>query len=686
MRKRLSKIVKDLHTNISLIGEFLVANGYDFNEDPNEDYPGEVVEFIEENYPAFLAKRNRQRMASKGITNTIDTAVLQVPLELRIIEAASKEKKLIERIIGFTDLDWPYTVAKYSGTCSQPVEFSLFDEVICDLLLIQKLSPERIGEILGLDTVKDPAERDILHKALSELEEDNMIEGDGRNIWLTDLGIEYARNGVKFSTFTRNFDLYVDTLGLNNSRTKDIFRNLKSEKSATYDRDSLPRTEEEVKPLAELQAPEIHFPKNNFFLQSCRLTNAQGFKAKVWVVLLENFRDNTMRTVVYDERQDKVFDALSEVLDANEKIKSELLEKIMDMGEHAEFTQEAKHQEQIDAEEKLIHKQEEIDRATDSQDIAKIKEIEKEIEIINKHFYSLEFEIELKRLFDTTSDTIMIQSPWVKDRAFKKRIPFIKDYLRRGGRVYISYSVNEGFSGDPMVQDESMKLLLELDKNLNFYYCELPAFHYKNVWLVREDKKNIYYSGSYNILSFFVSKNMKNIRQEKMTKMDWDSELEKQYSEVFKKFGMKYIDAAIDEFHTLCNNPPALINREYLQKLRQVDNTKLLPFRDIGEPEFDRALRELEQAKNYNLDYYRKVFFESEIERYKSEVEALTKNSVDPQKKKLLQKEFSSLRDEFIDFLDLQMGQANQTASAINSLQANVQKDKSKPARTRRYQ
>ena len=57
---------------------------------------------------------------------------------------------------------------------------------------------------------------------------------------------------------------------------------------------------------------------------------------------------------------------------------------------------------------------------------------------------------------------------------------------------------------------------------------------------------------------------MKNVRQEKMTRMDWDSELEEQYFEVFKKFGLKYINSAIEDFNTLCNNPPTKIDRDYL--------------------------------------------------------------------------------------------------------------------------
>ena len=671
MKKRLSKIARDFKSHISDVVEFLCVNGYECEEDPEMEFSNEVVEFIENNFPAFLSERNKenQKQAPKKKEKSSDSILSeQIPLELKIIESASKEKKLIERIIGFTEFDWHYTIAKFKGTCSQPVDFNLFDEVLCDLLLTEQMSAEKIGNILGFDIQKDPAENDILLKAINDLKADKMLDGDESILWLTDVGIEYAKNGVKFSTFTRDFDLYVDNIGVAKEKVKEIFSNLKSEKQATFNKDFLPKNSEEVKPLAELQAPEIHFPKKNFLLQECTPTGAEGYKAKVWVVLLENFRDNTMRAIVYDEKQNKVIDALSEALDKQDEIKAELLERLVKVDDEIEFTNEEKQKEQVEIEQALIHKQEEIDEAINNQDTTKIKEIEKEVESIKRHFNSLEFEVELKKLFDTTSDTILIQSPWVRDFAFKNRVPFIKDYLRKGGRVYIAYSENESYGGEDMVQEESKKLLTELDKNLNFYCCELPAFHYKNVWLVKEDNKNSYYSGSYNILSFFVHHNMKNVRQEKMTRMDWDSELEEQYFEVFKKFGLKYINSAIEDFNTLCNNPPTKIDRDYLQKLRTVDNSKLKPFKGIGVEEFDGALASLENTKTENLDYYRKIFFENEIERFEKQANELSQKPISIDRKKNLQKEFEKVRDEFVDLLDLQMNKAKDVTDMINNL------------------
>lgn len=671
MKKRLSKIARDFKSNISVVVEFLRVNGYECDEDPEVEFSSEVAEFIENNFPAFLSERYKENLkqAPKKKEKSTDTIPKeQVPLELKIIDSASKEKKLIEQIIGFTEFDWHYTIAKFKGTCSQPVDFNLFDEVLCDLLLTEQMSAEKIGNILGFDIQKDPAENDILLKAIKDLKADNMLDGDESILWLTDVGIEYAKNGVKFSTFTRDFDLYIDSIGVSKEKVKEIFRNLKSEKTSNFNKDILPKNIEEVKPIAELQAPEIHFPKKNFLLQECSPTGAEGYKAKVWVVLLENFRDNTLRAIVYDEKQNKIVDALSEALDKQDELKSELLERLVKVDDEIEFTNEEKQKEQVEIERALINKQEEIEEAITRQDTNKIKEIEKEVEAIKRHFNSLEFEVELKKLFDTTSDTILIQSPWVRDFAFKNRVPFIKEYLLKGGRVYIAYSENESFGGEDMVQEESKKLLAELDKNLNFYCCELPAFHYKNVWLIRKNKENSYYSGSYNILSFFVHQNMKNVRQEKMTRMDWDSELEEQYLEVFKKFGLKYINSAIDDFNTLCQNPPAKIDRDYLQKLRKVENTKLSPFKGIGVMEFDSALGLLEETKTENLNHYRKIFFESEIERYKKQVIELSQKPLSPDRKKSLQNEFEKLREEFLDFLDLQINKGTEVTDMINNL------------------
>lgn len=670
MKKRLSKIARDLRANISDVAEFLRTNGYDCDEDPNESFIDEIVEVIENNFPAFIAEKRKEYQKQSPKSNKAKKEEVpvsnQVPLELRIIEAGSKEKKVIERIIGFTEFNWNFTVANYRGECSQPVEFNLFDEVLCDLLLTEQMSAKKIGDILGFDIQKDPAEKEILLKAIQDLKDDKMLEGDESIMWLSDTGIDYAKNGVKFSTFTRNFELYFDLVGSTAANVKSVFSKLKSEKTQSQV-SNLPDSLQEIRRLAEHQAQEIHYPDKNYLLQSAEFISADSFKAKVWVILLENFRENTLRALVYDEKQNLVIDSLSEALNKQEHIKTELLEKLVKVDDAIEFTEEEKQTDQIEIETELIQKQIEIDEAIDNHDVGKIKELQKEVEAIKRHFNSLEFEIELKRLFDDTANDLWIISPWIKNATFK-RIPFFEKYLKKGGRIFIAYSEPEE-TGQVMAYDEPLNKLLDLEKRYqNFYLHQLPAFHYKNVWLRKEDGSNLYYTGSYNILSFFVSQGLQKVRQEKMTRMDWNEEVQEEFADVIRQFGLKYANKAIEDFNSFCQNPPAKIDRSYLQKLKTVDYSKLKPFINQGIEQFDTAYDELEEYKLENLNYYRKKYFEGKIADYRKQAEELSKQSISPDRKKSLESEFEKLRDEFMDFLELQMSSAKEVAEMLASL------------------
>lgn len=667
MRNRLFKIARDLGSPVSLVAEFLRSNGYECNEDPNEVISSEAADMIQNNFSAFIADRKSKSILTKEKKDNTDILTDKAPLELRIIEAASKEKKLIERIIGFTEFDWDFIIAKYSGECVQPVNFTLFDEVLCDLLLVENMSLFKLGEILGLSASKDPGEREIIHTALQELKSDRVIDGDEAEMWLTERGKEYAKSGVKFSTFKRSFELYFDITGGLVNNAKAVFGSLRSEKTARSI-SNVPSDLDDIRSLAEHQAQEIHFPSRNYLLSSADFIGAESYKAKVWVVLLENFRDNTLRTLVYEEKQDAIIEDLSEILDQKEEIKSELLSRLIKIDDSIELTSEEKQEDQILLEKQLISKQEELDTAIDQQNAPRLQEIRKEVEAIKRHFNSLEFEVELKSLFDKTADELWIISPWIKN-ATLRRLAFFERYLKKGGRIFVAYSEPEG-DGQVMAYEEPLNKLLDLDRRYqNFYLHQLPPFHYKNVWLRRKDGGNdLYYTGSYNILSFFVSQGLQRVRQEKMTRLDWNSEVQDEFMEVIQQFGLKYVNQAIEDFNKLCQNPPAKVSREYLQKLRAVDSSKLKPFLNLGIEAFGKAYAELEETKAQNLNLYRKKFFELQIADYKRQVEGFSKQKISLDKKKSLQREFERLRDEHIDFLDLQMGSAKEVSEAINKL------------------
>jgi hypothetical protein len=358
---------------------------------------------------------------------------------------------------------------------------------------------------------------------------------------------------------------------------------------------------------------------------------------------------------------------LSEALDKQEHIKTALLEKLVKVDDAIEFTEEEKQTDQIVIETELIQNQIEIDQAIDNQDASKIKELQKEVEAIKRHFNSLEFEIELKRLFDDTANDLWIISPWIKNATFK-RIPFFEKYLKKGGKIFVAYSEPEE-PGQVMANEEPLNMLLDLEKrHQDFFLHQLPAFHYKNVWLRREDGRNLYYTGSYNILSFFVRQGLQKVRQEKMTRMDWNEEVQEEFADVIRQFSLKYVNKAIEDFNTLCQNPPAKIDRPYLQKLKTVDYSKLKPFINQGIEQFDTAYDALEENKLENLNYYRKKYFVGKIADYKKQAEELSKQSISPDRKKSLESEFEKLRDEFIDFLELQMSSAKEVAEMLASL------------------
>lgn len=675
MSKRLSKIARELNVGISIIAEFLISNGFECEENPNMNLSEENYIFLKNNIYGYIKdqrKINLSQGQAKQPKKAEQQATEQVPLELKIIDAASKQKKLIERIIGFTDFDWHYTVIKFNGTCSQPVNFNLFDEVLCDLLLTKQMSAQEMGEILGLDIQTDPAEKEILLYAINELKKDNMIDGDESIYWLNDVGSEYAKKGVKFTTFKRDFDLYVDLSGGIKDNVSKIFSGLTSEKtiessSEEYSQMSI----EDIRELAEFQAPEIHYPQKQFILQEAQFIKSESFKAKVWVVLLENFRDNTIRAIVYDSKQDKIIDPLSDAFDKLEDEKMILLNKLVKVSENedfaVEFTTEEKQEDQKFDEAELIQKQEEIETALDTQDIDKVKEIQKEISNIKRHFNSLEFEVELKRLFDHTANDLWIISPWIKKYATLRRIPFFEKYIQKGGRIFVAYSEPEN-EGDVMADEEALKKLLELEKtHLNFYICQLPKFHYKMVWLKHTQENDLYYNGSYNILSFFVKQGLQNVRQERMIKLNWDKEKENDYTEIFTNFGVKYLNRAVDDFNALSTNSPESIDKAFLQKVKSYDYGKIKPFINQGMENFDEKYQQLQDTKESNLQYFRQEYVKCELVKFKKEALKLSKQQQVPfGKKREIQERLNLMNAEFSEFSEL--SEYNEVMQIINNL------------------
>jgi hypothetical protein len=665
--KRLSKVSKEFAVKITDIVEFLGLNGFDYSDDPAEEISDEAYNVLRYNLNAFLIQR-RNKVSEQKSKNEKENNE-HIPLELKIVLAASKEKKLIERIVGFCNYDWQYVVAKYKGVCSQPVPFGIFDDVLCNLLLQEKLPFSRIGEILGLDVKKDPAEYEILHKALNNLRQDNILQFDEADnaYLLTAVGQEYARNGFRFSTFTREFELYFDLTGNVIEPAKHVFSRVKSEKLSTKKPD-LDWDIEGIKKLAEHQAPEIHFPQKSYHLQSAKFIEADIYEAKLWVVLFENFRDNSLRAIVFDEIQNTIIPELSLDLNDRQEAKNLLIDRLVALEDSPiELTSDEKSAEQIESEKLLIAKHEEIEVALSKKENEKVESLSKELEYVKRHFNTLEFEVELKRLFDTTSDELWIISPWIKKAAIH-RIPFFESYLKKGGKIFIGYSEPET-PGDIMVLPEAMDKLEDLERKYpnSFYIHALPFFHWKNVWLRKEGNQNIYYTGSYNILSFFVKQNSHRVRQEEMIRLDWNEDTQRKFEKVVTLFATKYLLNAKNELEAICKKTPPKLDRAFLQRIKAFDVLKLRPFVDHNLKDFNKSFQELEDLKRGYLGSFRKQFFAEQIEIFKRQSAEYAQKSILPEMKRKMKTDFEKLRDEFIEFMDLQLV-ASPIANTIDGL------------------
>ncbi|WP_179007444.1 PIN domain-containing protein [Winogradskyella forsetii] len=253
-------------------------------------------------------------------------------LDYNIFKAIEQDKKLTEIYLGYQPFEWFFTKAKYSATCTEAVEFTLFDKTICGLLNIEEaLSFEQIGEVLGFNVednplknkYKDLAESEILREALQSLEEFDMITtGDTSYSYcqLTDIGKEYFQKGKKFKVHTnKRFELYFDNTNNDHSIAKENFEFLKSVNTEENSINSRINYEDEqlLKSFSENQIPEIYnVEKMNSFKDSV-LIEKEHKSATLYAVFLVDAISGKYRTLVYEEYSKSINEYFSSYLNEN---------------------------------------------------------------------------------------------------------------------------------------------------------------------------------------------------------------------------------------------------------------------------------------------------------------------------------------------------------------------------------
>lgn len=686
MKIKLIKLAQELNSSISDIAKFLTENGYEVIEDANETLDDEIADFVRDNLVIKLSNAEGTIAGCKDCESHVNAPVYSKhdPIELKILAAASEKTKFIERIIGYTEFKWQYCLYRYIGTISKPVPFDAFDEVICGILLRKKVNFQELGNILGLHVDEDIAESQILVDAITSLQNDTVIEKEDDFYVLTEKGLEYAKKGSKLSVYERDFDIYIDKVGNIKKDTRKIFSNLRSEKIGQNIKDDDGALSiEQIREYAADQAPEVHFPANDFILQECKFKNISVRQASVWVVLLENFRDKTLRALVYDEESNQIVDSLSKALSTNEELIKELLDRMIAESKQTEFlmefTSEDKSQTQIEEENLLIAHQEAYDIALKENDIRTAEQIKLQLRSEKRFFGSLEFEVELKRLFDNTKGDLWVISPWIGKKT-RYRIPFFERYMKKGGRVFVAYSKPEK-EDDIMADPKQLMRLQELERKYNnFYLFQLPVFHYKYVFLQNVDRP-LFYSGSYNILSYFATPD--NVRNEQMSKFDWAEEVQISiFQPIMVQFGMKYIEDAKQKMQKIISETPESISYSKINAFAALKFDKLLPFVGQGSEELDKSYKQLVDMQSEHVAILKKQFISSELKNLKLRISKLDNSSSGITERRKIYDTINELKILYPDiadkeqFKELQVMLKDSATNNINNMSFGFKKNK----------
>ena len=540
----------------------------------------------------------------KKHNNTVSKKI-QEPIGTRIAKAVFEEKKISERIFGYISYDINFVKATYTGKTQRPAKITSLEKGIVGILLADETSSfDKMGLILGLDVVNDKAEQSILRTAIETLRGFNAIEGDDSCMALTDAGRTYADKGERPDTYSKTFDIYVDKshmswlnikncIGDNNSRITEI----------NTPCDNLDLTLDQIKQFAECQAQDVHFPQNRYLLESAVWSEGHEASYKVYVCFVQSVASSDqVRAFVFDENTNALNGIMSEQINSNVELMSELLENCIKFeceideetivleGDEVEVAKSEISEDIKEAEKQLVIEEEKAQNADsiNTQDLPITTPSSSGKERLHKKalYDSLSFELELQKIFNEDDpDEIWLISPWIRKGAFMHdRGPLIENFLKdENKRVFIAYSEPASNNdGKPMMDEEVEPGIKLLDEQYpNFFYVQLPEFHLKNVIEVKGDQK-ILFSGSFNVLSFSVSEEQKHVRREEMTLA---------HHTVAKN---KYVDFQLEFAEIYASRIRKEIENLEVTSLSNYKNERLDYFLNIDNPEVHKLFSPIE--------------------------------------------------------------------------------------------
>ena len=146
--------------------------------------------------------------------------IIEETMEMRLDSCVKKVKDLSELIIGYTPYRLNFRINTYNGITNKPSKVSSFANAVVGIILADGQSSfSHIGQVLGLNVDIDLAEHKMLEKAIKQMIDIHLLEGDDSAYNVTDQGKTFAEHGEKMEPYPSKFSLwfvpgYADYLNL----------------------------------------------------------------------------------------------------------------------------------------------------------------------------------------------------------------------------------------------------------------------------------------------------------------------------------------------------------------------------------------------------------------------------------------------------------------------------------------
>lgn len=495
------------------------------------------------------------------ISNKFKPTDMLFPEESKAIRkdesAYENAARLNERYHRSLAVSLPLLFLTYKGKSVRQKPFERFDEVITGLLLEEpRQSPERMAELLGLH---NGLGQQVLKDMIRPLHQEEVLVADETMIDLTSNGERYARMGRKFESFEKEFELIWDEALEEGRYGSELAKRLRELSKKTLGEEEGHPAEwhsmDWVRSLAEKQAAQIHNPARSVFLEEIapKLKVERRF-FQLQLALYEDFVHKRMVFRAFDRGQ-KEIEFLSTCLksEAGRKFYEQQLEHF-----------EKYAPEESEAETQVEDWQQKLETERAQAHAAGKAKADFEAEI--KDFNTLSFEKEFERIVRSRPRSIWLISPWIRKTAFRKRKKQIEKMLQSGTVVYLGYS-------EPVdnMDPECKKELDQMQARYPNLFCHaLPEFHEKILLLEDRAGERCYYTGSFNILSFYHHRHKK-YRQENMVRLPWSqgaTQKLRHYEGHFAHYESRRMKAEIQEM-SLPQPPEEAVLKEFQKHLRQ---------------------------------------------------------------------------------------------------------------------